>query len=75
MSQQLVETSERKGEIERSGFTMKGSNQQRPRGPVRGPGLLDVDGLEEGWERWVTKVVVEIKLFRAAKMQADCEEL
>lgn len=52
---------------------MKGSHRQCPRGPVRGPGLLD--GLEEGWERWVTKAAVEIKLFRAAKTQADCEEL
>lgn len=39
---------------------------------MQGSGLLDADGLEEGW---VTKVVVEIKLFRAAKTQADCKEL
>lgn len=42
---------------------------------MQGPGLPDVDGVEEGRERWVTKVAVEIKLFRAAKTQADCEEL
>lgn len=42
---------------------------------MRGPGLPDVGGLEEGWERWVTKVVAEIRLLRAAKPQADCEEL
>lgn len=40
-----------------------------------GPGLLDGDGLEEAWERWVTKVGLDIKLLRAAEAQADCEEL
>lgn len=33
------------------------------------------DGLGEGWERQDMKVVVEIKLFRAARPRADCEEL
>lgn len=33
------------------------------------------DGLGEGWERQDMKVAVEIKLFRAAKPRADCEEL
>lgn len=51
---------------------MEGSHRQHPGGPAQGSGLLDADGLEEGW---VTKVVVEIKLFKAAKTQADCKEL